>query len=132
VAEAKRPQRWEFVALSAAFVFTACFHVAAAIRPSIDPEAPAWRHLLFVGINLACVAGLLLRPLMFIPPFALLTAQQLWTHGCHIGRMYRNEHAIDYPSIAVVIVMPTCLALLVHDAYRRHARRSDAPAPQAT
>lgn len=105
-----------FLALSAAFAFTAAFHVAAAIRPAIDPEAPTWRHLLFVGINLACIAGLLRRPLVFLPFFGLLTVQQVASHGSHALRMWRDQGSIDFPSIAVVIVMLYALLRLVADA----------------
>jgi hypothetical protein len=113
------PWRWSFGAIAFAFVFTACFHLAAAVRADIDPEAPAWRHLLFVGINLACVAGVLYRPRVFIPPFLALTVQQIWTHGGHAVRLFETERVIDYPSIAVLIVMPTTLALLVRDVWSR-------------
>ena len=113
------PWRWDFAALAGAFVFTACFHVAAAIRSEIDPEAPAWRHLLFVGINLTCVLGLLVRPLVFIPAFAVLTAQQLGSHGGHAWRMHVEQGAVDFPSLAVLAVMPTTLLLLILDAGRR-------------
>ncbi len=114
-----REARWDFRILALCFVFTACVHVAAAIRPEIDPEAPTWRHLLFLGINLACVLGLLYRPPLFVLPFTVLTAQQLWTHGGHAIRLWTDEHRIDFPSIAVVIVMPTALALLSIDAWKR-------------
>jgi hypothetical protein len=113
------PWRWDFATLAAAFVFTACFHAAAVIRNEVEPEAPAWRHLLFLGINLACVLGLLVRPLVFIPAFAALTAQQLWSHGGHAWRMHVEQGAVDFPSLAVLAVMPTTLVLLVLDALRR-------------
>jgi hypothetical protein len=113
------PWRWDFATLAGAFVFTACFHVAAAMRSEIDPEAPAWRHLLFVGINLACALGLLVRPLVFIPAFAILTAQQLWSHGAHAWRMHVEQGTVDVPSLAVLAVMPTTLILLILDAWRR-------------
>jgi hypothetical protein len=119
------PWRWDFTALAGAFVFTACFHVAAAMRSEIDPEAPAWRHLLFVGINLTCVIGLLVRPLVFIPAFAALTVQQVWTHGGHAWRMHVEQGAVDLPSLAVLAVMPTTLMLLISDALR--GRRGAVP-----
>jgi hypothetical protein len=119
------PWRWDFATLAGAFVFTACFHAAAAIRSEIDPEAPAWRHLLFVGVNLMCVLGLLFRPLIFIPAFAVLTAQQLWSHGGQAWRMHVEQGAVDFPSLAVLAVMPATLILLILDARRR--RRGTMP-----
>lgn len=109
--------RW-FYAFAACFAFTACFHVAAALDHRIDPEAPAWRHLLFVGINLACIAGLLRRPWYFIPPYGLLLVQQLWTHGGSLLRSLAPGQRIDWPSAAVVVVMPLSFTLLVLDVLR--------------
>jgi hypothetical protein len=99
------------------FAFTACFHLAAAIRPSVDPEAPTWRHLLFIGINLTTIAGLIRRPLIFIPAFGVLLIQQLVTHGTHAWKAFAGGGS-DWPSIAVVIVMLVTMTLLIVDAFR--------------
>lgn len=109
--------RW-FYGFAACFVFTACFHLAAALDSRIDPEAPTWRHLLFAGINLLCVAGLLRRPWYFVPPFGVLLAQQVWSHGGSLLRSFAPGQRIDWPSAAVVVVMPLAFALLVVDVVR--------------
>jgi hypothetical protein len=48
---------WSRRAFTASFVLSAAFHVAAVAAPSVDPSAPAWRHALFVAINVACAVG---------------------------------------------------------------------------
>jgi hypothetical protein len=107
-----------FYVLSFFFACGAIFHSFAAAIPTIDPEAPAWRHLLFVGINLACIAGFLFRPLFFMPLFAVLAVQQIATHGSHAWHAFQNG-ALDAPSIGVVLVMPLTFVLLVIDARRK-------------
>ena len=125
--------RYIFFALAAAFALTAFFHFSAAVCPDIDPEAPTWRHLLFVGINIVCVIGFVCRPLAFIPFFALLTIQQIASHGTHAARLWCRDGRVDFPSIAVVLVVPFALYCLVADALRRRAfgeagrRRPSAP-----
>ena len=109
--------------IAAAFAFTACFHLAAVFVPGLDPTAPAWRHLLFVGINVACIAGLLTRPPLFIPPFALLVVQQIASHGRSFSSSLGPGERIDFPSLAVVLVMPTTLVLLVIDLFERRRKQ---------
>jgi hypothetical protein len=115
-----RPRRavW-FRIVAFAFALTACFHLVAAGVPDLDPAAPAWRHLLFVGINLVCIAGFLARPLLFIPPFALLVVQQVASHGSSFLSSLAPGERIDLPSLAVVLVMPTTLVLLLIDRFER-------------
>lgn len=104
-----------FYALAAAFVATACFHAAAALRPALDPSAPRWRHLLFVALNLGCAAGLVRRPRWFVWAFAALTAQQLHSHGGAFVASLRGPDPVDFLSLGVVVFMLVALALLVAD-----------------
>ncbi len=124
----ERPARstidYAFWVLSFCFGCGAVFHTIAAAVPTVDPEAPAWRHLLFVGINLACIAGFLKRPRLFIPLFAVLLVQQVLSHGGHAIRAWAESRTVDAPSIGVVLVFPTALALLVIDAAREAGRRA--------
>ncbi len=108
-----------FYALSFFFGCGAVFHVAAVIQANLDPEAPPWRHLLFVGINLACIAGFLRRPLFFVPLFCLLAIQQVSSHGSHALRAWQVDRSFDAPSFGVLLVMPLTVALLIADARRR-------------
>lgn len=97
-------------ALSAA---AALFHLVAALVP-MDDSSPA-RHAVFVVVNVACVAGFLLRPRWFPWVFSLLVVQQLRSHG---GDFLLTHHVVDG---AVALAMPLVLALLLID----HANRND-------
>jgi hypothetical protein len=117
-----RRLRVAFFVIAAMFAFTACFHLAAVVRPSVDPEAPAWRHLLFACINGSCIAGLLKRPIWFLPPFAALLVQQVVSHGGHALEAWTRDRIIDWPSLAVLVVMPATFVLLIVDARARRER----------
>lgn len=111
--------RGVFLAIAAFFVVGALFHVAALVRPALEDPSPPWRHALFVLINLTAALGSLRRPRGFAVAFALLTAQQLWSHGVTAVVVWRDEHRFDWPSVVVLAGMPLVLALLVVDARRR-------------
>lgn len=103
-----------WIGVAFAFVAAAATHVLAIARA--DP--PVSRHALFVAINLATAAGVVLRPRGFAIAFAALTAQQLYSHGGAAIRAWRDEGRVDWPSVIVVVAMPVVLALLVRDRKR--------------
>ena len=105
-----------FGLLAIAFALGAVFHAAALVSPSLAPDSPAWRHALFVAINLGAAAGMLTRPRLFVPAFAVLCGQQLASHGEAAYRAWVDLHRIDVASLAVLALMPLALALLVRDA----------------
>ncbi len=108
-------------AIALAFVAAALFHAAALLYPPLDRSSPAWRHALFIAINLVAAAGLVRRPRGFGFAFAVLTAQQLASHGGAALRAWRDAHRIDVASLAVLVVMPIALAALVRTSRRHHA-----------
>jgi hypothetical protein len=108
-------KRLAFALLVVAFAAAAAFHAAAVVRPGLDATSPPWRHAAFVAINLACALGFARRPAWFVAPFALLVAQQLFSHGGQALREWR-EGRVDVASLAVVVVMPLALALLASHA----------------
>jgi hypothetical protein len=110
-ADRDRP-RPVFVAFAAGFALAAAFHVAAIVAPGIDVPSPAWRHGLFVGINLAAAAGMIFRPRGFAIAFAILTAQQVYSHGTTLVTAWQHESRIDWPSVVVLVAMPSALVLL--------------------
>lgn len=65
-------------------MLAAAFHLAGLFVPV--NEAPWWRHLLFVLIDIACAIGLWVRPRWFVWPFALLFLQQCSSHGVAFAR----------------------------------------------
>ena len=72
-------------------------------------------------MNALVVVGLWTRPRGFVAAFALLTAQQIVSHGAAAVRMWQDEHRVDFASLSVLVVIPLTLALLLIDA---RARRS--------
>jgi hypothetical protein len=109
--------RYVRLALSALFVITAGFHVAAIVSPGLAPDSPPLRHAVFVLVNLFVAVGLLWRrprsAFAFALVFSLLTLQQIESHGLALVSAFRDEGRIDWMSIGVLLVMPlTAYALL--------------------
>ncbi|WP_394846346.1 hypothetical protein LZC95_02640 [Pendulispora brunnea] len=98
-------------ALAPIFVCAALFHVYRVVAPV--PDEPTWRHALFIGLNLLIAAGLWYEPRRLLVPFGLLTAQQLMSHGGSLYTVWHMEHAIDWPSIGVLVLMPVVFVLLL-------------------
>ena len=98
------------------FCVAAVNHAVLAARG----QGVVWRHELFVGINLALAAGLVLRPRWVLLPLALLACQQIPSHGADFVRSL-SEPAIDWPSLGVVFFFPVVLTLLVVE--RRRGKR---------
>ena len=117
----RAPPPWIFALLAAGFAVGAVYHLAALADPALDPSSPPWRHGLFVAINLLCMAGMLRRPRGFALLFALLTAQQVFSHGARAWAMWRDARRVDQASLVVLLAMPAILALLLRDG------RPDAP-----
>ena len=114
-----------FAALALGFVAGAAFHLAALASATPDPTSSPLRHGVFVGINLLCAVGLVVRPRGFVALFALLTLQQLASHGALALRVWRDQHRVDGPSVLVLLAMPAILALLIRD--RRKALGENSP-----
>src|ERR1700722_19303821 len=102
-----------FGLLVAVFAFTAAFHGAAVLAPSLAPSSSAFRPALFVVVNAVVAVGLLRRPPWFVWPFSILTAQQLYSHGRDLWLTWSGEGRVDWMSLAVLAVMPLTLAMLV-------------------
>ena len=118
------PRRALLAAFASGLALAAAFHAAAAVVPSLAPSSPTWRHALFVAINLAAAAGLVWRPRGFVPLFALLSVQQLVSHGAEAWRAHRDEGRVDVASVVVLCAMPVALALLIAETRAREARRN--------
>jgi len=95
------------------FVVTALFHVVAILSPTLAPGAPPWRHALFVALNASVAIGLVWRPPGFVVGFALLTLQQLYSHGLDMWEAWHADGRVDWMSLAVVVVMPAVLFALL-------------------
>ena len=117
-----------FTVLAVAFGAGAVFHVVALFFPAKFPPLPAWRHLLFVGINAASAVFVTTRPRWFVFAFAVLCAQQLVSHGADAWRAWTDMGRVDVASLAVLAIMPLALAALAIDALGE--RRAEGPDPQ--
>ena len=110
--------------LQVLFIVFALLALAATVYPaigSIKPfdATPAWRHILFVGINIICIYGLLKRPYWFIWFWTLLTLQQLCSHGSHFVRLL-SENKFTWIDFGVLVLMPVIFILMLIDKRSMH------------
>ena len=110
---------WVFIAIGVGFGATALFHIASILDASLAPGAPPWRHALFALVNSLVGVGLVRRPCGFTRAFALLTAQQVVSHGRDLYEAWTWQARIDVPSVIVLVAMPLVLVLLVRDRRAR-------------
>ena len=83
------------------------------------------RHELFVGLNLALATLLVLRPRWALLPTALLSIQQLSSHGSDLVDSVRGPGPFDWASLGVLVFFPALLTLLVVE--RRKAGTPERP-----
>jgi membrane-anchored glycerophosphoryl diester phosphodiesterase (GDPDase) len=113
-----------FRLLSLAALLAAAYHLAGVLGYLPDSRAPMWRHMLFVGIDIAASIYLNYRPLWALPLFVVLTVQQSWSHGYALYSHWQNMLNIDWLSLATLIGLYAGLALLMCDAKRRLSQLS--------
>jgi hypothetical protein len=104
-----------FRIFAAMIALAGLYHMLGLVMPAISPQTPAWRHALFVGINIATAWLMLRRPPWFWAVFAVLTLQQLYGHGGKIIRVWQSVGRIEWISLLVVILMPIMAVLLYRD-----------------
>ena len=78
-------------------------------------QSPAWRHSIFVFINIFCIYGFLKRPKYFILFFSLLLMQQYYSHGTYMVNMWKEQQRIHWISLFDLILSPIALVCLVDD-----------------
>ena len=108
-----------FIVFALLAIAAMVYHIIGAIKPF--DATPARRHSLFVGINIICIYGLLKRPVWFIWFWALLTFQQLYSHGSHFVRLLA-ESKFTWIDFGVLVLMPVIFILLLID--KRLTRKS--------
>jgi hypothetical protein len=79
---------------------------------AIAGEPSVVRHALFVAINLALAALLVVRPRWAFWPALALTAQQMWSHGLELSRSFLGSAPLDWSSLAVCLFFPTLVTIL--------------------
>jgi hypothetical protein len=74
---------------------------------------------LFIAINLVFAVGFLRPWRGFGLLVALLTAQQLLSHGVTLVRVLQAEQRLDWPSVLVLLGMPLALGVTWFDERMR-------------
>jgi len=110
--------------MSCLFALAATYHTLAVALPGLGVPGVRWRHALFVVISAACSGLLLRRPPWFLPAYALLTVQQVYSHGWGVWLSWTVEQRVDWLALAVVVIVPFTLVLLAWDAREHGARRA--------
>jgi hypothetical protein len=72
----------------------------------------AARHWLFVLINLALAAILVMRHRWAFWPTLLLGVQQMASHGLDLSKSFLGNAPLDVPSLAVCLFFPTLATIL--------------------
>jgi hypothetical protein len=85
------------------------YHIIGVIKPF--DATPAWRHGLFVGINIICIYGFIKKPYWFIWFFALLMLQQFYSHGSHFMHLL-SQQKFGWIDFCVLLLMPAGFILL--------------------
>ena len=112
-----------FVGSAVLFIGAGLFHLYGMIASLADPQLTAF-HAAFVVIDPVMAFLLLRRPDWFPYAFAVLTIQQIYSHGMEALTVWREMLAIDYISLFIILFMPSLLVLLVYDAVMRKSRTS--------
>jgi hypothetical protein len=105
------------------FIGAGLYHLYGLIASLADPGLAAF-HAAFVVIDPVTAYLLLRRPDWFTYAFAVLTVQQIYSHGMAALITWRATSIIDYASLFIVVFMPALFVLLVYDALLRKSRTS--------
>ena len=99
-------------------LLAAIYHLAGVFF-SIN-DSPAWRHALFVIIDLYCVYAILKRP-PYIRWLALVFfLQQSYTHGSYMIKLWHDEKQIHWISLFILLCFPLGLICLFEDYNAKH------------
>lgn len=101
-------------------VAAAAFHAAAMASPAVarieyESTYPAWRHVLFIVIDVAAARLLLIRQPWFVWAYAVLTIQVLNGHGRGAWQLWVDHQRFDWISAAISLAAPAILVLLLVD-----------------
>ena len=110
-----------FQIAAALFLVAAFVHLRGLLAAAGNPSLAAF-HGIFVAIDPLAAMMLLRRPPWFPYAFAVLTVQQIYSHGLEALTAWRDAARIDVISIFIVVAMPILLVLLVYDAVHRRAQ----------
>ena len=112
-----------FLGSAVLFIGAGLYHLYELIASMADPNLAAF-HAAFVIIDPVTAYLLLRRPDWFPYAFAVLTVEQIYSHGMEAIAAWRATSVIDYVSLFIVIFMPSLLVLIVYDAVLRRRQAS--------
>ena len=112
-----------FLGSAILFVGAGLYHLYGLIASLADPNLAAF-HAAFVVIDPVTAYLLLRRPDWFPYAFAVLTVQQIYSHGMEALTAWRAASVIDYVSLFIIVFMPCLLVLVVYDALLKKSRAS--------
>ncbi len=107
----KRALNIIFYAFAILSFIATLYHIKGIFYPT--ELTPAWRHAVFVVINIIFIIGIIKRPSWFIWFVSILTIQQLYSHGSYAIRLWQSENKIHWVSFGVVILLPVLLSVLI-------------------
>lgn len=113
-----RTFRWLRMIAAGILAAAAVNHATLAMRGA--GSVP--RHEVFVGVNAALAALLLVRPRWALPAAILASLQQVPSHGQDLVRSLGGT--LDWSSLGVVLFFPALVTLLAVE------RRASTPAPR--
>lgn len=93
--------------------FTTLFHFTGVFYKVND--APQWRHILFVVINLFSIYGFLKRPRFFVFFFCALLVQQYYSHGSQLINVWLEKKEIHWISLFDLLLLPVVTLALIED-----------------
>ena len=92
-------------------------HAAALAVPAFAaanyPGLPAWRPGVFIAVNATAAVLFLVRPRWFTWAFAVLTAQQIYSHGGSAWMSWQRDGQVRSIDAAALVAIPLALVLLV-------------------
>jgi hypothetical protein len=130
---AKTGSQPRFFVLATLFAFLAAvYHAVALIGTCFGVAASSpQRHALFIGINLALALGVWYRPRWFVWLFALLCAQQFYSHGRR-AIDWASAGRVDWISLLVLVALPIAFFMLLRDSRgNRHPASGTLERPKA-
>jgi hypothetical protein len=111
-------------ALVAVGIHLTALAVPAFGTAAYSPTYPAWRHVLFVAIDLTLAVLFLRRPGWFVWAFAVLTAQVIYSHGGSALASWQGDGRVKWIDALALVAVPLALGLLVADYRTRTGRRT--------
>lgn len=106
-------------AVGGVFLCAAIFHAAALLWPTISEPSPPGRHAVFVVVNAFFALCFATRRPWLVWPFAVLTLQQLWSHG---GDVIRSLPRADVQSVVALVGLAAIWVVVI--AWKRALRLS--------